>query len=428
MRRVDETAESGNQMRLSSDESAEVVSTDELVAKIATTVEVATIIFSFFNYSDIMRLRRVCKTWRDAAKKTLVPLSKFEVTSVRKYNAMRVMSTVLPNVQQLSIHSLGEGHKYSDGEDPNEALAAFHADETAHHIGIISNFSKLRILKIWEAPLNGRYPVLFDFQLLQNLTIRYCRVLKWDLEMLEGLPLLKELDCCGTLKLEGNLMDLRVLKDTLEKVEIYGCSLVEGNLMDLADFPHLKELDLRETAVTGDIRDIRGNDFPALERLSLPEGVHGGLGYQIQHISDVSSLLHMIHLLLQRTPDLFGGSDLLSSPDLFGGSDLLSRAFGWRLSRDSPDWYADESGNPEPPFRIQFVQAGSRRGWSWCTWWGSHSCEIHWFDPEPSCDSSNYGAYIEELQHFEGNITFYRGYHQPPTEAEYRRLCEGLRE
>lgn len=41
--------------------------------------------------------------------------------------------------------------------------------------------------------------------------------------------------------------------------------------MDLADFPHLKELGLEETGVTGDIRDIGDNDFSSLE-------VYGGFG------------------------------------------------------------------------------------------------------------------------------------------------------
>ena len=133
-------------------------------------------------------------------------------------------------------------------------------------------------------------------------------------------------------------------------------------------------------------------------------------------------------------------------------SDLLSGAFYWRLSRHSPDWYEwdDDSENPKPPFSLQFVQAGSRLGWSWicCSNSGSDSdgiynsdsdddndddlseenssCEINWLDPEPSSESSNYEAYMEELQRIEQRINFYRGYHQPPTEEEYRRLCELL--
>eukprot|EP00985_Skeletonema_marinoi_P008252 scaffold3700_cov84-Skeletonema_marinoi.AAC.11 len=53
-----------------------------------STDEVA-IIFSFLSPEDIIqRFRRVCTTWRDAAKMT-VPSSKFVVRSERSYNAMK---------------------------------------------------------------------------------------------------------------------------------------------------------------------------------------------------------------------------------------------------------------------------------------------------------------------------------------------------
>ena len=131
---------------------------------------------------------------------------------------------------------------------------------------VISNFIKLRRLTLDEAYLNGRYPVLFS-------SIIYCKYLKWDLGMFAGLPLLKELYCANNSSLTGRISSLRVLKDTLEKVSIIGCKNVEGNFMDLADFPHLKKLDLYKTAVKGDIRDISHTDFPSLERLILPKGV-----------------------------------------------------------------------------------------------------------------------------------------------------------
>ncbi len=219
---------------------------------------------------------RVCISWRDAAKKTIVPLTDFCVDSVDKYRAMVAMTTALPNLQQLTLCNLGWGDKYTDGQDPDEEWAAFTTDDTAHNIDIISNFSQLRSLEIENAPLNGFYHALFNFPLLQKLTIETPGYLEWDLQMLSGLPLLKELDFISSNTLHGNLMDLRVLKNTLEKVEIYDCKYVEGNFMDLADFPHLKELDLRWTNVTGDIRDIRENDFPVMEYLFLPRGVHGG--------------------------------------------------------------------------------------------------------------------------------------------------------
>jgi hypothetical protein len=428
--------------------------------------------------------------------------SQLIVYSVRSYNAMRVMSTALPTLQQLTIYGLGRGHIFSDGEDPKYLL--FSADDTAHDIDIISNFTNLRSLAIYDAPLNGRYPVLFNFPLLQQLRIS-CDNLKWDLEMLAGLPSLKEFHChkasnydnVSCVNVTGNISSLRVLKDTLEKVSIAKCPNIEGNLMDLADFPRLKELDLqyigmlsgninclrglqdnlekfifgsyrgtdeirgnfmdladfprlkvldlRGTAVTGDIRDICGHDFPALERLLLPESVHGGQLYEFQSIADVPSFMHAIHLLLQRNLGMF-----------FSGYHSMlewTQAYFWSLSQNSPDWYehvidesesddsesddseSDESELPPPPFELLVVEVGSRLGWCWAFCESpsvnrfSQFCEINWLDPEPISGSVGYENYIEELRRIEQRqhrikIDFYRGYHQPPTRKEYRRLCD----
>ncbi len=54
-----------------------------------------------------------------------------------------------------------------------------------------------------------------------------------------------------------------------------------------------------------------------------------------------------------------------------------------------------------------------------------NSCEINWLDPEPIIGSSDYATYMEEVQRIQQGVDFYRGYHQPPNELEYRRLCEG---
>ena len=363
---------------------------DETTAEEVSADEVA-IIFSFLSHVDIMRAR-VCKTWRDAAKKTLVPLWDFKVDSVRSYNAMRVMATSLPNLQQIALFNLGEGHKYSDGEDADEAWVAATANDTSHDIDIISSLTKLRVLQIdTKLFLNGRYPVLFDFPLLSELRITTSDHLTFDLGMLStGCPSLKELELSGNQELAGNLRSLRVLKDTLEKVQINNCQQIEGDFMDLADFPRLKKLDLwhrYDTAVTGDVRDIGEDDFPALESLLLPATVCGGMYYEFQLISEVPSFMQAIHLLLQRTPTLFR-------------EDLLLRAFSWCLSLDSPDCYDYHYHYeiPFPPFTLQIIRAGSRLGWSWnnSNPWSArivhHLCEINWLDPEPSSESSGYEA------------------------------------
>jgi hypothetical protein len=407
-----------------------VLGTDELA-----------LIFGYLIPEDIMRAR-VCRKMREAATITIVPVIDFEfdhmtgfyifrifcVNSVGKYNAMAAMTTVLPNLQQVSLGYLGRGrHKYSDGEDPDEDRAAQTAYWTTYDIDIISRFRKLRALEVRgipayksggpQSPLNGRYPSLFNFPLLQSLTIEECDYLKWDLEMVAGLPLLKELFCHTSRLLTGNINSLRVLKDTLAKVSICNCHRVDGNFMDLADFPHLRALDLTETSVTGDIREIGENDFPALEDLELPHNVHGGTGYAFQRISDVSGTVNTIYRLIkERSSTLFEG-------------------VYWKLSKESPDWYdwRDERF-PEPPLEIQFAQAGPRLGWRWENESSYQSsdccmpCEVNWLDPEPEKDSIEYERYVSELEYIQKQTVFYKGYYQPPTEDEYNRLCEGLDE
>ena len=50
------------------------------------------------------------------------------------------------------------------------------------------------------------------------------------------------------------------------------------------------------------------------------------------------------------------------------------------------------------------------------------SCEINWLEPEPDRDSSDYEEYIRQLRSLQEEISFFRGYHNPPTEEEYNRL------
>ena len=395
---------------------------DEAVEELS--IDEVAIIFGFLSYTDIMRAR-VCTSWREAAKKTLVPQTKLLVVdSLRSYNTVRVMSTALPNTQQILIESLGPEQRFIDGEDPDEEGAAVTTNWTSHDINIVSNFRNLLCLAIFKAPLNGRYPVLFDFPLLRVLRIHDLGHLKFDLEMLEGLPSLEELCSREALRLTGNVNSLRVLRDTLERVEIVGSGNIRGNFMDLADFPWLWELIFYDTGVTGDIRDISGSNFPALESIVLPETVVGGVDYKFQHISEVPSFMHTIHLLMQRQKKMTIYGDGFDS--------------GWSLSPNSPDWYAGTRISDDhffihaPPFRLQIIQAGSRLGWSWYTGWNNNlsrivaqSCEINWLDPEPNSESDDYAAYMEDMQDLEMFIDIYSGYYEhPPNEHQYRRLCD----
>ena len=415
-------------------------------------------ILEFLSIKEIMCNRRVSKKWKEMIK-MVVPHGDFNVTNMTSYsrfhaefdivslgdknvmrgsyNTMRVMTTAMPNLQHIELGGFhGIESKYSDGEDPDpdwdpdDEWDTRTTNYTTHDIEIISNFNKLRILDIWDAPFNGRYPFLFNsFPLLQKLTIQQCKYLKWDLEMLSGFPMLKDLYFCSNDRLTGNVRCLRVLKDTLETLTISSCADVGGNLMVLADFPLLKELDLYGTAVTGDVRDIGENDFSNLEKLRLPFGVvgscrFGGHGYKFQHIADVPSIVNAYFRLKRRAKPLF--------------SEMTGLGYCWKLSEQSPDYYAArEEALLHPPLCVSFEKVGTRLGWRWTNlYFGDdgdddddddeieyHSCEINWLDPEPGREDDDYEAYVEELTSIQEEITFYRGYHQPPTEEEYLRLC-----
>jgi hypothetical protein len=380
---------------------------DQMVA-VHQLEDIMAIILGWLCVEEIMQKRRVCRKWKEAVKKTIVPLSDFYV-GMRKYNVINVMARALPNLQQMSICDTGvDRHRWSEGEEPDrERVAAGFASLITHDIEILSNFRKLRILEIYRVELNGRYPVLFNFPLLQKLNIRYCSYLKWDLEMLAVLPLLKELFCQYNCRLTGKIRSLRVLKDTLEKVNMEHCSLVEGNFMDLADFPQLKVLVLPQTVVTGDIRDIGEHDFLSLEKLDLPDVVYGARGYELQRISDASDIARAVYRFNKKRPEL------LSYVKMNG-------LRGWyaRLSRDSPDWYESAA----PTFYIRLVEAGSRVGYRWENFDGTNPCEVNWLDPEPDRESSGYAQYTSKLHEIQDEVEFYRGFHQPPTEEEYNSL------
>ena len=377
-------------------------------------------IFGCLGPVNIMPLRRVCHKWGDAAKKTIVSLTKFMVDNEKSYNVMRTMATALPNLQHLELgymfgdHDVSRTiyHRYARGEDP-DARARNSINDVTHNIDMVSNFSKLRVLKLDRASsLNGSYPYLFNFPLLQHLTVSDCPYLKWDLSVLAGFPFLKEFHCTRSHLLTGNISSLRVLKDTLERLTIAACTQVEGNFVDLADFPQLKSLILRQLdSITGDIRGMGAVTFPKLENLILPEHVYGGCRYEIMRISEAKDLIATIYSIKKqrhRHPSLFEG-------------------FNWYLSESSPDWYQEEYGYP---FSCCIVRVGSRLGWRWerkFDYSPDYNFEVNWLDldPLPAKGSSEYQSYTEALQNIQSDMDsypFFRGYHQPPTEAVFKRL------
>lgn len=224
--------------------------------------------------------------------------------------------------------------------------------------------------------------------------------------MLERLTILKHLHVENNQYVTGNISSLRMLKDSLESLEISNCLNVVGNFMDIADFSRLDYLRLEGSAVTGDVRDITVNDFRGLNHLYLPSTVYGGVGYEFGSISEVPAFMNSIYRLQKRTPSLFDQCV-------------------WYLSHSSPDSYVSlsfaETYLPPAPLEFTFVRAGPRLGWRWT------QCEVNWIDPEPDRRSSEYRSYSRGLHRIQRNAMFYSGYWEPPTEEEYWRLCSRYR-
>ena len=223
--------------------------------------------------------------------------------------------------------------------------------------------------------------------------------------MLAGLPSLQDLYCLGC-KVIGDIKSLRVLKDTIASVDIMYCPGVRGNFMDLADFPHLENLDLDDTFVTGDIREIGKCDFSLLKYLDLPSSVYGGNNFIIQRISDAQHIVDAIYELKKQHPN------------------LQLEQWNAQLSEDSPDWYEglERDGVPMPPFCIVGVKSGSRLGWRWIDREGCYPCEVNWQDPEPDKGSIEYEKYIQDLAEVDEKLDVFKELHQPPTVEEYDRI------
>ncbi len=392
----------------------------------ASRDELATI-FSFLHWKDIFRAR-VCKKWKEATEQTFVaPTSTnqrgWEVPEINvhtwyMYIALPWLVKALPNLQQLRLAGTGLGERFlfQEGEDPESrhGLSALHEPSANSptplkiDLSIISKFNNLQHLYLEKLDvLNGKYPFFFQFPRLQKLRIYGGSFLRWDLEMLSGLPMLQDLYVAHNHRLTGNIKSIRVLKKTLRKLTIASCWKVEGDLMELADFEHLEEVSLVNTKVTGDIREIKDDAFPKLIELDLPDGVYGGTRFD--HIREAPELMRALYCLIKRKPTLF-------------------QTRRWGLNRESEEFYeANCHHTRDPPFHVEFKKVGKRQGWKWTNCVNGGDCEMNWLDPEPDKNSDDYADYVKELK--EANrreVGFYRGFHEPPSEEEHRQLCRDI--
>ena len=397
------------------------------------------IIFGYLDWKELLYVRGTCTHWCEAAKHTLVPPSienrlvsirgtpkvkdypQFHVNTSRRYNMLKVMSKVMPNLQQIHLSEFQGGvigsmsyngitgniyetsnERYLDeGEESNE---------DAYDVSIIADFRNLRSLVLNCAPLYGKYPCFFGFSYLRELSIDQGgndSDMVWDLKMLSCMPLIEKLTLICS-KATGSISDLHFLKNTLLELVIVSSlnqSIVDdidGDFMNLAEFTVLRKLDLKwATGIQGDASQIQVKDFPCMQKLDLP-GV-------LMKVDQSSDIIHLFTSFARRSPPCIASV---------------------RLSEDSSDRFERDgdkhSDSPPPPFTLEFVHPGNRLGWRWVSQRRLRyirSCEINWLDEELGTDSDQYHVYQEETKRLNESVHFYKGIYHLPTEEEYREMC-----
>ena len=398
--------------------SIEILGTDEL-----------SLILGFLHWKDILKAR-VNQQWRDAVKITLVPISRINLQTPPEpiTGESEDKATIQP---EFFIQNKAYGHAlwwicqalpmlqciYCDFSLRRTKVETFQVcrgegsnlgdvlNQTPVSFRPIANLQQLRHLSLRNIFLHGHYDFLFNFPELRTLDISGTNCLKWDLTMLSGLPKLEKLLCIHNHSLTGDLKNLRVLINSLSEINFASCGRVEGSLMTLADFPKLQKIDLTGTKVTGDIREIGPNDFSSIKKemeLCYTPIYGGGT---LMKIEDAPEVMLAHHNLKKRNQSLFHDRD-------------------WRLSYHSPQYF-DYAGHfsRQPPFRVEFVKAGSRLGWRWTNCKKEGSCETQWLDPEPNSTDEGYEKYLRESKHINNDVVIFRGFKRPPNQQEHIRRC-----
>jgi len=245
------------------------------------------IVFSHLPWKEVLRARRVNRQWKQAAAQAVV--AEVALREVTEAQNLATTAAALPHVQSFRVNHLdGETDliSFMDGEGVTITRRGAEQRPPPIDLSSIANFRYLQNLQLQHTVLCGSYPFLFQFQHLKSLDLRGNTLLTWDLQLLSAMPCLENLSCTSNFALTGDLRSLRVLKDSLASVNLKDCERVTGLLDELYDFPHLRELNLEETLVAGDVRTIGETDLVALKQLDIGDRVYGGgdFFHVIEHV------------------------------------------------------------------------------------------------------------------------------------------------
>lgn len=349
-------------------------------------------ILSYLSWKETVRCREVSTQWRETVYDT--PVRDILISSPSMAENLQLISRCLPKLQALQIRKQTEMDDYLFRPSFFEHLKELDCRDS---LGLCNSFSEILPLKH-----------------LQALNLHGNENLKWKLSNLAAFPNLEDLRCINSRSIAGDLKDLSVFSRQMVVLDVSGCGNVTGNLMDVAQWSKLWWFGMSRTKIEGDLRKIRPGDFPALEMIGLDHHIYGASEIQrISHAPEIMKARHQISKQSSQESPIFPVTVL-------------------GLSTDSPDYHERieqrlYTSERDPPFCIENVIAGDRRGWRWSNYLGG-CCDIRWLDPEPDAmqDEERYKNYTEELAlilQTDYDRSIFTGFLDPPTPEEYENLC-----
>jgi hypothetical protein len=344
-------------------------------------------IMSYLAWKEVMNCRVVNHVWREAARNT--PIEELYVDREDVALALQAISLALPGLRKLTFF-----------------FETFNFDVNDEIFALAQGFRKLSSLRMIRTKLEACVPLIMQLNNLRSLNLDWNMQLVWNLADLSAIPRLKKLRCKYNYQLTGDLSSLQVLCETMTICDLWACRRVTGDLHILSSFPHLEILSVFATNVTGDIRKIGSAHFPLLKKLDVSSGVLGGKHFT--RIADAPEVMQAWYSLETKHPGIFCRQVELAI-------DAPERQ--QYLEIDCP--YSKQL----LPLTVQMISFGPRLGWRWTNGLTDGSCDIHWFDDEPSRSANGYDEYVRALERANSPHRHFRGFLVPPTPQEHRRIC-----
>jgi hypothetical protein len=363
-------------------------------------------IISFLEWQEMVRLRQVAVPWKAAAASMAVE----EQVHIPNRTVLDGLAACLPKLERLRMDQRTE----SLPADTDTVLVRF---RNLKHFQCLHQPTIL----MQQGADHDVYKMISRWTCLQYLNLHGCEELEWKLSDLSSSNHLKDIRCINNRRLTGDAQDLfssssspdpgrpNSLFHNLIILDISGCQLVTGTLKAFGPVPRLQWLGIARTQVTGDLRvDIcQPGFFASIQGMGLDNDKVYGAAH-IHRVCDAAAVMRARHHILHQST--------WESP-LYPLLVHLSPRSNEYHERPEQRLYSSER---DPPFSLETVIVGSRRGWRWSNYLGGF-CDTHWLDPEPT-DSETYRKEFEEFQQLQ-ETSMFAGLLDPPTPQMYRSLC-----